>query len=246
MAPTEPNPTAPSKTAAAPHSSGPDPVGSDPGATRVPALLLEHPDGERSADRATGVGGFLSTQWRKRRKHRQFAGVAYVFFLTALGHPTRAPWIAGALVVVLGMLVRLWASGIVHKNELLATSGPYGFVRHPLYVGNISIGLGFCLASGLWWSWLGFAVLLWIFYPHTIRYEDQKLRRLFGAPWERWSHVTRALWPRLTPYTDAEAETGGQRAQWSFRLSLARNGEPVHIAVGVLFLWYLHTQIVAG
>ena len=200
-----------------------------------------------------GFGRLLHDLWYKRRKHRQFVGVAFVLLLTAVGTPTRGTWWAGAAVVAVAMLVRLWASGVVVKNEVLATTGPYAFVRHPLYVGNVLIGIGFCLASGLWWSWPAFALLYFYFYPHTIRYEDQKLRRLFGEPWDRWSAQTRALWPRLSPYTDKPEEALAddalgsdaqpERPTWSFKLSLARNGEPVHILVGVLCLWYLHSRI---
>ena len=203
-------------------------------------------EARRAASKGLGFGRLFHDLWYKRRKHRQFAGVALVLLFTALGTPTLTVWSAGAIVVTIGMLVRLWASGIVVKNEILATSGPYGFVRHPLYVGNVLIGLGFCLASGLWWSWAAFAALFLYFYPHTIRYEDQKLHRLFGEPWERWSAKTRALWPRLTPYVDEVAgDAPATRARWSLKLSLARNGEPLHIAVGVLCLWYLHTAIQA-
>lgn len=199
-------------------------------------------DASRSASKGFGFGRMLHDLWYKRRKHRQFAGIALVLLLTALGAPSRGVWIAGAVVVTVGMLVRLWASGVVVKNEILATSGPYGFVRHPLYVGNVLIGVGFCLASGLWWSWLAFAGLFLYFYPHTIRYEDQKLHRLFGEPWARWSSKTRALWPRLTAYADEEGGAA-EKAVWSLKLSMARNGEPVHILVGVLCLWYLYAQL---
>ena len=67
------------------------------------------------------------------------------------------------VIAVLGILVRLWASGHVKKDKVLATTGPYAYVRHPLYVGNHLITFGFCLASGLWWSfiaWLAIALTL--------------------------------------------------------------------------------------
>ncbi len=193
----------------------------------------------------TGLAKIPYVLWAKRRKHRQLAGVGVILLLTGFGNPTSAGWIAGAVVVSLAMLVRLWASGVVVKNELLATTGPYGFVRHPLYVGNTLLGGGFCIASGLWWSWLVFLGVMFYFYPYTIRYEDKKLHRLFGEPWARWAAETRALLPRLTPYVDKEA-TDAPRTGWSLRLSMARNGEPIHILVGVICLWYLHAQMGLG
>ena len=37
--------------------------------------------------------------------------------------------------------------------------------------------------------------------------------------------------------------TPRERVQWSFKLSMARNGEPLHILVGVLCLWYLYSVL---
>jgi len=188
-------------------------------------------------ERGAGFSRLMHDLRHRRQRYRQFVGVAFVFLITGLGTPSELGiWIGGA-VAVLGMAVRLWASGFVLKNQVLATVGPYGWVRHPLYVGNILIGVGFCVASGLWWSWPVFLAVMLYFYPHTIRYEDAKLRRLFGEPWDHWAARTRALLPSLRPYS-REGAPGGP-SEWSLRLSMMRNGEPLHIVIGFACLAYL-------
>jgi protein-S-isoprenylcysteine O-methyltransferase Ste14 len=174
----------------------------------------------------------------RRYRFRQFVGVGFLFVLTAFGRPAelgsagRTMLLIGVVFALLGMLVRLWASGHVKKDKVLTTTGPYGYVRHPLYVGNHLITLGFCLASGLWWSFAAWAVIALFFYPGTIAHEDQVLHRLFGESWERWRVVTRALIPRLTPYQP------GAKGEWSLAQSW-HNGEPIIITVLVLCLAYL-------
>ena len=174
----------------------------------------------------------------RRYRFRQFVGIGFLFVLTLLGRPGelggagRTMFLLGAAFVVLGILVRLWASGHVKKDQTLTTTGPYGYVRHPLYVGNHLITLGFCIASGLWWSFMVWALIALIFYPGTIAHEDEVLQRLFGQAWERWRAVTRALIPRLTPYQP------GVTGEWSLAQSW-HNGEPMIIAVLVLCLAYL-------
>lgn len=174
----------------------------------------------------------------RRYRFRQFVGIGFLFVLTFLGNPGefgrsgRDMFILGAVFALLGMLIRLWASGHVKKDKVLTTTGPYGFVRHPLYVGNHLITLGFCIASGLWWSFLAWGVIALFFYPGTIAHEDEVLQRLFGQSWERWRAVTRALIPRLTPYQP------GAKGEWSFAQSW-HNGEPLIIAILVLCLAYL-------
>ncbi len=182
-----------------------------------------------------GLARFLYDLTARRQRFRQFVGVALVFLVTFAGTPTRTGILVGGAIATLGMLVRLWASGYVMKNKVLATVGPYARVRHPLYVGNLLIAVGFCVASGLWWSYPVMLAMVLYFYPHTIRYEDQKLHRLFGEPWERWSAVTRALLPRLRPYSSEASE----RPEWSLRLSMMKNGEPLHIVIGLACLAYL-------
>lgn len=174
----------------------------------------------------------------RRYRFRQFVGIGFLFALTLLGRPGelgnagRTLFLIGAGFALLGILVRLWASGHVKKDKVLTTTGPYGYVRHPLYVGNHLITLGFCVASGLWWSFAAWAVIALFFYPGTIAHEDEVLRRLFGQSWERWRAVTHALIPRVRPYQP------GVKCDWSFAQSW-HNGEPIIIAVLVLCLAYL-------
>jgi len=177
----------------------------------------------------------------RRYRFRQFVGIGFLFVLTILGRPGvgdagRTMFLLGTAFVVLGILVRLWASGHVKKDQTLTTTGPYGYVRHPLYVGNHLITLGFCIASGLWWSFIAWAVIALIFYPGTIAHEDEVLQRLFGQAWERWRAVTRALIPRLTPYQP------GMTGEWSLAQSW-HNGEPIIITVLVLCLAYLSISL---
>ena len=199
------------------------------------------PGGTPPAPAARSRGGLLKLLHdlrHRRRRFRQLVGVAFVVWMTLVGAPSIPLWWLGTALATLGMLVRLWASGFVMKNEVLATVGPYARVRHPLYVGNFLICAGFCAASGLWWS-VPAAIVMWLaFYPETIRYEDQKLRRLFPGDWDAWAAETRALLPRLTPYRG-----NGETVPWSLKRSLLRNGEPLHILLLGAGLWYLRTKV---
>jgi protein-S-isoprenylcysteine O-methyltransferase Ste14 len=43
-----------------------------------------------------------------------------------------------------------WATGHVEKNIRLAESGPYAYVRNPLYLGTLLVAAGFAIASRQW------------------------------------------------------------------------------------------------
>ncbi|MBI3900349.1 MAG: isoprenylcysteine carboxylmethyltransferase family protein [Gammaproteobacteria bacterium] len=194
----------------------------------------------KSVTKRTGLKKFLHDIVHRRHRFRQFLGIAILILLTIVGAPTHRPmFIVGAILAVLGVIVRLWASGHVKKDKVLATTGPYAYVRHPLYVGNHLLMFGFCLASGWWWSFILFVAFNLYFYPQTIRHEDQLLARLFPGQWEAWNKQTRALIPRLTPYQS------GQTSEWSFTQSLRKNGEPIIAALLVWCLYLLYMRLPA-
>jgi len=180
---------------------------------------------------AFGLQRFLHDIRYHRERFRQFIGISFVILVSVAGEPKEPLFFPGVVLVFLGIAVRLWASGHIKKNKALATDGPYAYVRHPTYVGNLTLGFGFALASSLWWSLPLLIAILLAFYPHAIHKEDENLHRMFKEDWEQWRKSTRALIPRLIPYRP------GQRGRWSFMQSLQHNGEPI-IALFLLFWLY--------
>lgn len=64
-----------------------------------------------------------------------------------LAQPTPFSLLAGLFVGLPGEVLRLWASGHIHKGREITRSGPYRLVRHPLYLGSTILGIGFAIAS---------------------------------------------------------------------------------------------------
>jgi protein-S-isoprenylcysteine O-methyltransferase Ste14 len=171
---------------------------------------------------------------RELRYHevsRQGLAVVLMLVYALTSRPLLLSIAIGAPLVIIGTLVRLYASGFVMKNKELATHGPYALVRHPLYTGNIVSIVGLAIAGATLWGVPLALVFFWFYYPPAIEYEDRKLRRLFGQQWEQWSSATPALVPRF-------ANVGRMRGgSWSFAKSMRQNGEGI-IAVYILVcLW---------
>ena len=179
-----------------------------------------------------GLEKFLHDIRYRRDRYRQFIGIVFVIFVSIMSKPNKTLFMIGSALVFMGIMIRLWASGHIKKNKALATDGPYAYVRHPLYVGNITMGTGFALASGLWWAIPLFVIILITFYPQAIQREDDKLHRAFQEDWENWRQKTPALLPRIENYD------GTKHGNWSFWQSLRQNGEPI-IALFLLFLLYI-------
>lgn len=84
-------------------------------------------------------------------KHLARARVPLGFLCAAaalvLARPTWPSWWAGLAVAIPGALLRLWAAGHIEKGREITRSGPYRFVRHPLYLGSTLLAAGFVIAS---------------------------------------------------------------------------------------------------
>jgi protein-S-isoprenylcysteine O-methyltransferase Ste14 len=77
----------------------------------------------------------------------------------ALSLPGPVVWlVVGLIIAWAGMLLRLWAvltlgrffttTVVVRPEQTVVSSGPYGFVRHPSYLGLLILLLGFGLTLG--------------------------------------------------------------------------------------------------
>jgi protein-S-isoprenylcysteine O-methyltransferase Ste14 len=148
-----------------------------------------------------------------------------VYALTSQAGPATAA--IGMTAAMLGMLIRLYASGYIMKNRELAQTGPYALVRHPLYTGNILLVAGFAIANTSLWAIPATILFFWFYYPTAIEYEDRKLHGIFGQAWKDWAGRTPALMPRFVNLA------GMKSGQWSLAKSLRKNGE-ILIAVFVL------------
>ena len=69
-------------------------------------------------------------RWRVRLGYL----VAVVVLL--LARPTPLSMLLGAVVGAVGLAVRAYAAGYLHKQEILITSGPNAHTRNPLYYGS--------------------------------------------------------------------------------------------------------------
>lgn len=105
---------------------------------------------------------------------------------------------AGVPVAALGLLLRAWATGHLEKNRELTTSGPYAYLRNPLYVGTLTVAAGLAIASRRWELALLFAAVFGFVYLPVIELEEQHLRELF-PDYERYSRRVPSLFPRLRP-----------------------------------------------
>jgi protein-S-isoprenylcysteine O-methyltransferase Ste14 len=117
--------------------------------------------------------------------------VAFLYFAS----PDPQSLAIGVPIALAGLLVRAWAAGHLEKNRQLAVSGPYAHVRNPLYLGTLTVALGFVIAARRWELGLIFAVVFIGVYLPVIGLEEQHLRKLFPS-YDDYATRVPALLPR--------------------------------------------------
>jgi len=89
------------------------------------------------------------------------------------------PMWPGVLVALLGEGVQIWASAHLRKNEDLVMSGPYAWVRNPMYLGRFLVGVGLCLLTWRWFLTLPYLVVFWLYAQARVLGEEARLQQLF-------------------------------------------------------------------
>jgi protein-S-isoprenylcysteine O-methyltransferase Ste14 len=148
--------------------------------------------------------------------------------------------LTGLVLVVLGICLRSWSAGLLHKREILTTTGPYTLVRHPLYIGSLLIALGFSTILGKVDTFVLIGVLMF-FHIRKARREERQLRELFGSAWDAYVQRVGAFYPKTFP--------AGIFQPWSLK-QWWKNTEYGAFFTGisglvVMALWYQYSDVVS-
>jgi len=109
-----------------------------------------------------------------------------------------AALIAGGAWLFCASLVRLGRRNLTplprpRKGAALVRSGPYRWVRHPIYGGALLAAFGWAMLAGSWLT-LGYVILLLLYLNLKTRREESWLREVFPEYGE-YSRRTRKLIP---------------------------------------------------
>lgn len=137
-------------------------------------------------------------------------------------------WPAGLALFLAGVALRTWAQVHLHyrlkTRKALTTTGPYSYVRNPIYVANTAMLLGLTIISELLWFLP--VMLLWCaaVYRFVVRREELHLAEKYGDPYRQFL----ATVPRWIP---------NFRGQHQYGTGLRRFFIPSVVAELHCFLW---------
>lgn len=133
-------------------------------------------------------------------KKRIFFGYIVAVLFLIFSNPTKGSILYGLIFCIAGEIIRTLSSGTIMKNKALTTSGPYGYVRNPLYLGSFLIGIGVCIMGNILMFLAAFIPLFLIIYTEIIKKEEVKLRGIFKEDFDEYVENVPRLFPRFTPW----------------------------------------------
>ena len=123
---------------------------------------------------------------RRLARLRVPLGFAFAIVVAWLATPSWTSLAWGLPIAGIGEALRIWAAGHLEKSREVTRSGPYRWLRHPLYVGSSLMAAGLAIAAGS----IAVALIVAVYMATTITAaivsENAFLRQTFGADYAAW------------------------------------------------------------
>ena len=144
-------------------------------------------------------------------KIRSFTPIPFILALLYFAKPVWHTVLIGVPCVVAGEFLRVWAVGYAGASTRartlgaardLVTTGPYSYVRNPLYLGNFLLSLGVCLVAGVYWLVAVLVVGYFLQYLPIIAVEEAYLLEACGSVYQTYRERVPRFVPQFRSYPD--------------------------------------------
>jgi protein-S-isoprenylcysteine O-methyltransferase Ste14 len=183
-------------------------------------------------------------------KYRSYTPIPFLILMLIFQESTVWTIVIGFCLALSGELIRLWGvswagsetrtTGTV-GGTFLIISGPFAFVRNPLYVGNVLIYLGLGIMSFAWFPYLQIVAILFFLlqYYLIVKEEEKYLVEKFGEAYKDYCRSVPAFFPRLTPYRNPNVVQPPFKIKAGLRSETRSMQAFLGIALLLIILWLI-------
>lgn len=182
--------------------------------------------------------------------YRSYTPIPFVVIMLIFAYPNIWSLIAGFIIAAAGELVRLWGvswagsetrtTGNVGGTYLIV-SGPFAYLRNPLYLGNILMYTGLGVMSFALFPWLQLAGFIFfsVQYYMIVQEEEKYLEQTFGKKYEAY----RAKVPRFIPGFTKYKSDNIEQPVYDMKKGLKSERRSLQafalVTITILLLWFL-------
>ena len=164
--------------------------------------------------------------------YRRYAGFIFAVLVVLFSKPEIYSIFTGLIFVMVGVIVRTWASGYIKKNEVLTTCGPYAYTRNPLYFGSFITALGAVISANNWILFLVYPFLFFLIYIRGMKEEEEYLLNKFGKDFEDYKKSVPLFFPVFKKYKNAKS------GKFSFKLVLKHGEYNFYLGVIAIYIYF--------
>jgi len=185
-------------------------------------------------------------------KYRSYTPIPFLLLMLIFQESTPLTLIIGFAVALIGELIRFWgvswagsetrSTGHV-GGTFLIISGPFAYVRNPLYFGNILLYLGLGIMSFALFPYLQIIAIIFFLvqYYFIVGEEEKYLREKFKDDYKDYCKNVRAFLPRLFPYKNLSIVQPPRNPKAGFRSEKRSLQAFIGISLLLIILWLIRS-----
>ena len=164
--------------------------------------------------------------------------IGILLFILMLTQLKSAWFLPGLLISILGQLLQIWCMSTIKTQKKLTVTGPYMFVRNPMYLGRFFLIFGIMMMTGNPWLLILLTAVYYYYMVNRVNREEKILAELFG---EDYKDFCRDVHPYLPGFKRFDPNK-----LWSFnKESFEQNNVLTNIVLPVIcyFVLYIFTFV---
>lgn len=150
-------------------------------------------------------------------KYRSYTPIPFLILMLVFYNANIWSLLIGFVVALTGESIRIWGVSWTGSETrttgaaggtFLIISGPFAYVRNPLYIGNILLYLGLGIMSFALFPYLQILAICFFLWQYhlIIKYEEKYLRNKFKNDYTDYIRNVRSIVPRITPYKNSAVD----------------------------------------
>jgi len=186
-------------------------------------------------------------------KYRSYTPLPFLVLMILFAEPNISSLIAGIIISLLGEAIRFWGVSRAGSEtrttstvgaSCLIVSGPFAFVRNPLYVGNMFLYLGIGIMSWALFPYLQIAAIIFfsIQYYFIVLEEENYLKTTFVENYKEYCEEVPRFFPRLTPYKNSKMEQPPFNPKAGLRSERRTLQAFLSISIVIVIIWIIQNQ----